>query len=237
MPTLLAKKFVTEEQMVTMTSLNTESITRRKAKTFVMHELEIGSGILDIAIIVLDEQRLAQRLQWAPDPVTTGLELVMLSQLETIRRLSVIELSQRTNLRGPQVSKVIAALCEKGLAFESGKGFSAHTYAKPLYTRFVSVEAKLNQWRKALEQAFRNGLFATQTFVVIDKAHSTPAIRHLEEFARSRVGLIVAENLNGTCKVVAPAVQQKPISAYFCQIANEKLIEKLSLQQFTIAGG
>lgn len=55
----------------------------------------------------------------------------------------------------------------------------------------IAVEAKLSAWRPALIQAYRYKAFAHFSFVAIDEARSAPAMKNLDFFKRSQIGLIV----------------------------------------------
>ncbi len=55
--------------------------------------------------------------------------------------------------------------------------------------RVIAFEAKLNRWRKALHQAYRNTCFAHVSYVVLPQGVATLASRYAAEFRRRGVGL------------------------------------------------
>jgi hypothetical protein len=57
----------------------------------------------------------------------------------------------------------------------------------------IAIEAKLHDWRRALQQAHRNKLFADRVYVALPAQHASPALSNLAEFRRSSIGLIVVE--------------------------------------------
>jgi hypothetical protein len=57
----------------------------------------------------------------------------------------------------------------------------------------TALEMKLRNWKRALAQAFRYRSFAHVAYVVLDAAHAKPAIKAIERFRRSRVGLITVD--------------------------------------------
>jgi hypothetical protein len=65
----------------------------------------------------------------------------------------------------------------------------------------AALEMKLRDWRRALTQAFRYRSFAHVVFVVLDAAHAAPAIRSLDRFRRSNVGLISIDDVSGTAQI------------------------------------
>jgi len=57
--------------------------------------------------------------------------------------------------------------------------------------KVVAFEAKLSNWRKAMDQAWRNTSFADKVFVVLPRECARPAIQHQTEFEEAGVGLCV----------------------------------------------
>jgi len=53
----------------------------------------------------------------------------------------------------------------------------------------IAVEAKLNDWRTAMHQAFRNRCFAHRSYVLLPKDTAMRAHRFAGEFDRRRVGI------------------------------------------------
>ena len=56
--------------------------------------------------------------------------------------------------------------------------------------RVFAFEMKLSNWRRALIQAFKYRAFAHCSIVLIDADHVGPAISHLDQFRKSRIGLL-----------------------------------------------
>lgn len=61
----------------------------------------------------------------------------------------------------------------------------------------IAVEAKLDDWRAALHQAFRNRCFAHQSYVLLPKNTALRAHRYAGEFDRRQVGICYLENAGG----------------------------------------
>ncbi len=53
----------------------------------------------------------------------------------------------------------------------------------------LAFEAKLNRWRDALHQAYRNTCFAHRSYVILPQETASVAGRFISEFDRRRVGL------------------------------------------------
>ena len=73
---------------------------------------------------------------------------------------------------------------------------SKQLFVKPIVvppiSEIVAIEAKLRNWQSALSQAYRNRQFADQSWVVLDHAHCSPAIKAIEKFELAGVGLVSA---------------------------------------------
>ena len=57
----------------------------------------------------------------------------------------------------------------------------------------IAVEAKLQDWRSALHQAFRNRCFAHRSYVLLPKRVALRAHRYAAEFDRRHVGICYLE--------------------------------------------
>lgn len=57
----------------------------------------------------------------------------------------------------------------------------------------VAFEAKLTNWRKAMDQAWRNTSFANEVYVVLPRDCSRPALLHRHQFEDAGVGLCVMD--------------------------------------------
>ena len=58
----------------------------------------------------------------------------------------------------------------------------------------AAVEAKLHDWKKAIQQAHRDKLFADRVYVALPKKFSAAAVSNISEFRNAAVGLIIIEN-------------------------------------------
>ncbi|HTA24727.1 MAG TPA: hypothetical protein VK763_14440 [Terriglobales bacterium] len=61
----------------------------------------------------------------------------------------------------------------------------------------IAFEAKLKDWRCALDQAYRNLCFAHKSYVVVPKATALIAFGCIAEFKRRGVGLCYVDNSGG----------------------------------------
>lgn len=85
----------------------------------------------------------------------------------------------------------------------------------------LAFEAKLDRWRVALDQAYRNTCFAHRSYVVLPEAAARRASARLDEFARRGVGLCYV-----TCAglvLVQEAKRQEPVQPWLAQAATDRI--------------
>lgn len=70
----------------------------------------------------------------------------------------------------------------------------------------IAIEAKLRDWRGALQQAYRNTSYASESYVLMPMAAIPRVLTHAIEFSRRGVGICAIEG-NGL-RVVHPAKRQ-----------------------------
>lgn len=71
----------------------------------------------------------------------------------------------------------------------------------------IAIEAKLRDWRGALQQAYRNTSFASESYVLMPHAAIPRVLAHAIEFSRRGVGICVVEP--DALRVVHPARRRK----------------------------
>jgi hypothetical protein len=80
-----------------------------------------------------------------------------------------------------------------------------------------AFEAKMEKWRDALQQAYRNTCFAHFSYVLVPKDVARRAAQHAYEFERRAVGLCYLERRD--IVVVLPARFQEPIQHWLSEAA------------------
>lgn len=60
--------------------------------------------------------------------------------------------------------------------------------------RSFAFEMKLSNWQRALVQAYKYRAFANFSFVVLDRSSLKPALKQIDRFVLSNIGLISVDN-------------------------------------------
>lgn len=81
----------------------------------------------------------------------------------------------------------------------------------------IAVEAKLNDWKCALHQAYRNTCFAHRSFVLLPKRRALTAFSFLLEFERRRVGLCYIDD--GKVVVLQDSPETAPLEPWLASEA------------------
>ena len=116
--------------------------------------------------------------------------LLLLSKKLLSNLISDLEAAKMVSVRGQFVS-----------AKPLGRTFPAR--------RIIAIEAKLKNWRKALQQAVANLWFASQSYVLLPPMRTLQTI--IKEAEKFGVGVLVFDGRK-TKRVVEPKQQQIPIS-------------------------
>lgn len=65
---------------------------------------------------------------------------------------------------------------------------------EPQSRMVVAVELKMNNWRRALSQAFKYRSFSHLSFVLMDADRSRPALKNLNKFSNYNIGFATLDN-------------------------------------------
>ena len=86
----------------------------------------------------------------------------------------------------------------------------------------IAIEAKLEDWRTAMHQAFRNRCFAHQSYVLLPKHIAVRAHCYSGEFDRRQVGICYLDD-NKTIVVLHAAIASEPIEHWLCTRAKKHI--------------
>lgn len=215
-----------EESLVIAAVARPSFFSRTHKAGFILREVTLGSGRVDLLLALPNRRLLANRLRESPFVVSSELELVILSQLG-MRPTSIDRMVSHTGLRPGTVTRVLGLLMEKRLVVESRPGlFARSPNGRPVLDRVISIEAKLSKWSKALEQAFRNHLFSTETWVLMDRARLN-SDRATASYGRLNVGLSVYDADSGELTRLVSPTRTRPVSPFYATMINEIVVSRL----------
>lgn len=134
------------------------------------------------------------------------------------------------------VIALISTLEDKKLRIEKVKDFFILEEAEGMIGRpdillkskrdkkIITIEVKLKNWKRALQQAYKYRSFSDIAFICMDEKNIKPALANMDMFKKSNIGLISISSQNELKVYFEPTLK----SAYVRQlrdIANNKFIE------------
>lgn len=84
--------------------------------------------------------------------------------------------------------------------------------------QLVALEAKLDRWQVACDQAYRNTAYATRAYVLLPEESASRAYQHLTHFAERKIGLCSVARTGITVLIEAPSLH--PLMAWVAELAH-----------------
>lgn len=183
-------------------------------------ELPVGAGVVDI---VAGQIKDCSRKEFCYQTLTRT-QAYILSHLYYKRRLKLTTIARRTELPIEFVKNTLITLCQGGYCIASGQCYVRTS----LVTSLIAIEGKIRDWKRALQQAIRNQLFSSQSFVAIDAKYSQPALKNILLFKKHHIGLAIVFR-SGSIQVVYSPPNSHPLASVMPIIAETALLERTSL--------
>ncbi len=86
----------------------------------------------------------------------------------------------------------------------------------------IAFEAKLDNWRKALHQAWRNTSYVNRAYVVLPRDRAAAALSHWQDFEELGVGLCLVDEVG--VEIVIESQSKKPVILWLHKKAREVLV-------------
>lgn len=161
----------------------TERAQASGRKFVIRHEVGVGRNIADVVMFLLPDN---------PGPLfslrLSASESVIVSLLRNAKSLLISEIATSVGQTEKQFLQSIARLIRAGGLIVDGMEIRIADSWPPL--KIIAYEAKLTDWREALDQASDYLNFADESYVVLPSAHIVRALSHPELFKERRVGII-----------------------------------------------
>jgi hypothetical protein len=171
----------------------------------VLLETEIAGWYPDIVLVYPD--RRATR----PASLPSRYALCLLHEVYRSRGVSLATLNERTYVSKSKLENALSELATLNLITGLDAGFVRCRPKRQAFParRIVAIEAKIRNWRRAVEQAQRNLWLTPTSYVLMPATHWTSAAR--QAVAQARVGALAFDN-SGVRIVLRPPDQPLPAS-------------------------
>jgi hypothetical protein len=168
-----------------------------------------STRVADLVFARFDVDAYVERAQISRRPLRAT-ETVALSAMRADRFDSASVLSRKMRVTPQTAAPILRRLADDGFAEASGRGGYRRSLAvRPLFTRFVVVEAKLSEWQRAFHQARAHAAFAHEVYVALDAAYAARAQRAATVYAEAGIGLLTVA-ASGTVSWQLGARRRRP---------------------------
>lgn len=161
----------------------------RAGKFEIIPEMEAGFGRPDLILYtppkfrtIRDIDALA-KLNPRLSPLLSHTSSKTITSLETLAKAAGV-----THSSARQIAKELTEISRLNYSKDM-QVFELDPIKVPPFSPLVSIEAKLNDWKRALVQAYRYLQFSNESWVLIDHAHCLNASKHINLFSSYGIGL------------------------------------------------
>jgi DNA-binding MarR family transcriptional regulator len=216
--------FISEKQLVRVLKSNFNPICHwnsQRIKTTVLQEVNLGFGVADVVISKLNS-RYKKSLS-----TLTYFDAVIYRIIETKKKISFKKLQEITRADSKSINRSLSKLIKDSYVNRKDSLLTFQKSYQGVSDDSIAIEAKLKNWRRALDQAFRYKWFAKKSFVVLDSSYVTPALTNINEFKKLNVGLAEID-FDGKLTLHFDPISQEPVDYKMWILLNEILKKRLS---------
>lgn len=149
----------------------------------------------------------------------THLQREALTYLRAVTRARMDTVASRLQRRVEEITTDLSILLKRGLVTKDGNCLSAvRSRCLPL-REVVTVEVKVDKWRVAVQQAGRNSMVATRSYVALPR-RTALRVRSEPTFSQLGIGILAVTN-NGSVTVIRRPRRREPtVWRYYYDLAT-----------------
>ncbi len=137
----------------------------------------------------------------------------VLAYLRLVRTATSEIIAERIGRPARRIKEALSSLVEAEAIEQKGHAFRLTTQWRQILPKTIAVEAKVSDWRKAVEQASRNAIFVHYSYVAFperlsDRVSVDPIFDNLG------VG-VMSIGKSGKLRIVRRALRSSPIAWYY----------------------
>ncbi len=212
--------FITEKQLVNKLKSNFSQICNWdsvKYFTKVSEEVNLGFGVADLVISKINLKNASKK-----NITLNYFDIVIYKIVESNQVISFEKIKEITKANDLVIRKSLSKLMVSCYINNHDSLFQFSKSYQTIITDLIAIEAKLKNWKRALEQAFRYKWFAKKAFVVLDSINIQPAIKNITQFERLNVGLAEI-NKQGKVIIHFKPLKNQPIDEKMWILFNEEI--------------
>jgi len=184
----------------------------RNIHSWTASSLPLGAGIPDLVVVSYYPQVFAlTNVDLADAQILAYLRAVGKARLETI--------AERIGASPKKLSTRLSSLIDAEAIRTSANTFSLSPLWRQILPEIITIEVKISNWQRAIEQAARNRIFAHLSFValpekVAERIRTEPLIRDLG------IGLISVSEDAGATVIRKPRRTRPSVWTYYYRLAS-----------------
>jgi hypothetical protein len=182
-----------------------------RAATWAGAHPAIGAGLPDLVLVAWRGGRMPRQ---SLEPADAEL----FAYLRGVSRILPTTLAARLRLPARRVEEQLDRLRNLRAVKRRGTAYSITPRWRDILAEVVTIEAKVSKWRRAIQQARRNQLFAHRSYVALPE-HLVPRVSHDAGFLASGVGLLAVNDGGATLVVHEATVGLPRIWVYYYRLA------------------
>jgi len=171
----------------------------------------IGAGLPDLVL-------LAWRRLRPPRPPLESADAEVFAYLRGVSRIRPTTLAARLRLPEHRVEERLDRLRGLRAVKRRGTAYSIAPRWRDILAEVITIEAKVSKWRRAIQQARRNRLFAHRSYVALPE-HLVPRVSTDAGFLASGVGLLAVDDGGAMLLVREATVGMPRIWVYYYRLA------------------
>jgi len=195
------------------------SLKPGRYKIAIFFEPMVDSGYPDIVIIKYSTDA---DIVWQPHGgKLTNRHYKVLSAVDQKGRIGVTDLASLLGYEEKDLRTILNRLSKEGLVIKHGEVIHRRKYADYYSIHsIITVEAKVNKWAEAIDQALINTRFSTESYVLMDTDRCSDAMRERCE----SLGIGIFLSANNRTKRYLQAEKRRKTSSYIPYLFNEWIL-------------
>lgn len=224
-----AWKYDSEKELVNDFNKAYINTLRKGKNVLILPEINTNWGIADVLSIHYDKSKLTKRCETITStPLDfSNLAAYAMTYLSESLTTTIEDLGDYLKVKNGPLAHVLDILISRGLVYVYKDGTVRSRMLTKCFVikNILAFEAKISNWKRAIDQAERHLWFTGNSFVIVPGLTRTTVQKINFECSRRGIGLIVQSG-NKSFKVVREPIRKSCTDSYFSWKLNELLIDR-----------
>jgi predicted transcriptional regulator len=190
-------------------------------QTNLMQEVDLGFGVADLVISKIKNTR------GIKESSLSYFDITIYKIIESKGHISLECIRNITKADTYTIKKSLSKLMLDSYVKEIDTFYKLGRIYKSSLSDSIAIEAKLKNWKRALQQAYRYKWFASTAYVVLDNKSISAAIQSIDLFKKMNVGL-ASITKKGEVSILYKPKKEKPVDKKMEMLLNERVLSVLS---------